>query len=361
MSENEKEKEKEKDRPLILWLYASFLCGVFLMFAIGLHYGWVELKEDAKLTPDEIMYMCMLICGIISTTMMSRYLDMYDNIHPKVRMMVCIWEWVVCIACVIAIVDLLRKDDGIDWVRIGAAIGVLVAFAVGWTWFVTHKGKDEKSAEERLNEKNKAARIRWYDRHEIYESRSDMGLEIPGHTTIQWDGRRSYLHVRNHVTGFCFAMCLITALMIAGKHIDDVDFQSMIFLGCYIIGIVLLRGLIADRVDYAVLHTAIPYKEGVRYKLYLMGAYTLVGNVLSCIVFESAPGYEYWDVWGYVIWIVGYALLFFMTFLVMTIGNKNKGHDFAFFNIDGYEKKKRDPREEDGDENTHSTNHRWKK
>lgn len=343
----EREKEEKRSRPLLLWLYASFLCGVFLMFAIGVHYGWVELDEDARLTQDEFVYVCMLICGILSTITMSHSLDMYDNIHPKVRLMIRIWEWVVFIVCIIAVMDVMRKDNDIDWVGLGVTMGLLIVFAVWWTWFVKHKGKDGKTLDERINEKDKAARIKWYDRHEVYESRSDMGLEIPGHTTIQWDGRRSYLHVKNHVIGFCFAMCLITVLMIVGKHIDDVDFQSTIFIGCYIIGIVLLRGVIADRVDYAVLHTAIPYEEGVRYKLYLIGAYALVGNVLTCIVFDPVPGHEYWDVWGYVIWIVGYAILFFMTFLLMTMRNKNKGHDFAFFNMDGYEKKKRDPREED--------------
>ena len=347
MTENEK--EEKKSRPLILWLYASFLCGIFLIFAICLHYGWVELDEDSKLTPDEFMYMCMLICGVLSAMATSHSLDVYDNIHPIVRLMIRIWEWAVLIVCIIAIIDVVKKDD-IDWVGLGATMGLLVVFAVWWTWFIKHKGKDGKTMEDRIKEKDKAARIKWYDRHEVYESRSDMGLEIPGHTTIQWDGRRSYLHVKNHVIGFCFAMCLITVLMIAGKHIDDVDAQLGVFIVCYIIGIILLRGFIADRVDYAVLHTAIPYEEGVRYKLYLICTYALVGNVLSNVVFEAVPGHEYWDVWGYIIWIVGYAILFFMTFLLMTIGNKNKGHEFAFFDMDGYAKKQKDPREEEKDE-----------
>lgn len=350
MSE-ERIEEKEQHRPLLLMLYASILCMIFVLFSICLHYGWATLREDSPLTVDDYTYMSMLFCGIFSAVNISGSLYRYSNIHPAFLNGVRIFNIIVMIICVIGILD-VGSDGGPDWVAGGIYLLVMCVIMGAYIYWLKRKGPDGKTNEERLVEKSKAKgkahRIKRFTEHEVMESRTDIGLENYGWMTMEWDGRRSYYHIRKTVLSFCIILGLTSLFMVVGKHIEDVEIQAALYFLCYLMGCIILRGFIFQYLDYGVLHNAIPYREGARYKLLLIAAYTLVCLTIYNIVFEECDCY--WNVWVYVSTVAVYFILFVVTFMISTIINKHDGHDFAFFDTDGYEKRKRDPREESEEE-----------
>lgn len=351
MTETENE-TKRADRPLLIYLYACILYSIFVIFCISLHYGWLEPDKDSELTTEGCIYLAMLLGGLLSSMYTSRFIKEYTQLHPAIHNVIRIWELAIFIITVVAIVDAYKKEDA-DLLLIASELLVVCAVLGGYIYWLRRKGKDGRTNEERITEKNeeksKAARIKRYDEHKKMEERSDAGLPNYGWSEMSWDGRRSYYHVRNYLYAFSVMMVLIAVFMVIGKHWDDVNVQSGMFIVCWIFGVIILRGYITQHIDYAVTHHAVPYREGARYKLLTIASFTLVITALQGVLFEAREGYECWDIWGYSGAILTYVLFFVVTYLLMTAANRHNGHDFAFFDTDGYEKRLKDPREEEKD------------
>lgn len=344
----ETEMNNEKTPFLLLYLYFGLICTFMGFLAISVHYGWIEPVEDSSLTTEEVIYVVALMSGVILSILLQREIRRMERLHPQIRRAIWVYLNIFLFACVIAVIDVC-KDDEIDLGRIAGCVAFMIAIVGAYLYWMLHKNKDgishADSFEKRMKDKDREYRTRRFREHEVLESRSDMGLANPGFAEQTWDGRRTYIHVKATVYVFCIIMGVITGLMIVGKHIDDMDVQLVCYTFAFVLGALILRGYIMSPLDYAVKHKAIKYAEGVRYALLLELSYATVVAVMNAVVFEAQKEIWGWD--GYVVFFFTLSVLFVVTHLTVTITNKHNGHDFAFFDTDGYEKKKLDPRKEE--------------
>jgi len=351
MTEIEK-KEKEKDSSyLFIHGYIGFLCTIFALVAVCVHYGWMVPREDANLSSDEIIYLTALACGLFTNLIHSRMVRTYEDIHPFVRNTIVLFDWAVFIILLGAFLDLVKRDD-VDWVEIGLILVAGIVIFGAWAYMLKRKDKYGETYEDRIErtsrEKAKKLRIKRYDEREVMESRSAMGLPNPGQAEIAWDNRHTYIDVKRYTIAFVVMVAFISVVAIIGKHLDSYDGATAAFILAFVTGALMLRAFIYNPVHCAVLHGAMRYEEGAKYGLLMIGGYSVLCTVLSYIVIE--PIKPVWDIWGYVMAVSSVFLFFLMTYLFVTLTNKHNGHVFAFFDTDGYAKSKKDPREEEKDE-----------
>lgn len=342
----EKEKKDETERSPIatrMYAYAGIICSLLTVFAVCVHFGWAELRDDANMTETDMYYILMLVSGIINTILISQALRSDTGLHKGVTTAISVIELVFVIICIIALMDVSGKDIDLTRLALGLIAGAVMVIV--WYYLLIYKGKSGKSGEERLNEQVKKNRIERYDKREVMESRSDMDLPNPGMAEYDWSHHRTYLDVRRNTRAFVSMMVMLAIVMTVGKHLDSGDGATACFVLAFIIGALMLRTFIYEPLQCAVLHGAMRYEEGVRYGLCMMCGYAVVCNILSCIVLEASV--EIWDIVGYVVFLVGTFLMFILTFLFVVAGNRHNGHDFAFFDTDGYRKRLKDPREEE--------------
>lgn len=349
MTENEK--EEKKSRPLLIYGYMGILCMMFTIITICTHYGWMEPRADSGYSPEDIIYISALACGLFTNLQTSRFINEYDNIHPAIRLIIRISYWILFAIFLIAMLDVMKKDD-VDWVQVGLIlVAGIVIFGV-WAYMLQRTDKNGEKYEDRIERKAKEKtlklRIKRFDEREVMESRSVMGLPNPGEAEVSWDGHRTYVNVKRYSTAFISMMVLLSIVATIGKHLDSGDGATAAFFLAFIVGTLMLRTYVYWPVSSAVLHGAMRYEEGAKYGLLMIGGYSVFCNILSCIVMEASK--PVWDIWGYVIFLVGTFLMFFLTYLIVTAGNKHNGHEFAFFDTDGYAKELRDPRTENEDE-----------
>lgn len=343
----EKENE-EKDRPLLFYGYLGILCMVFTIIAICTHYGWMEPRADTNYTPEDIIYIAALACGLFVNLISSRFINEYDNIHPFIRLVIRIFHWILFAVFLIATLDVTKRDD-VDWVQVGLIlVAGIVIFGV-WAYMLKRTDKNGETYEDRIErtskERSKKLRIKRYDEREVMESRSAMGLPNPGQAEIAWDNRHTYINVKRCTVAFVSMLVFLSVAATVGKHLDSGDGATGAFMFAFLVGALMLRIFIYNLPHCAVLHGAMRYEEGAKYGLLMIGGYSVFCNILSCIVMEASK--PVWDIWGYVIFLVGTFLMFFLTYLIVTAGNRHNGHEFAFFDTDDYAKSQKDPREEE--------------
>lgn len=346
----EKENE-EKDRPLLFYGYLGILCMVFTIIAICTHYGWMEPRADTNYTPEDIIYIAALACGLFVNLISSRFINEYDNIHPFIRLVIRIFHWILFAVFLIAILDVTKRDD-VDWVQVGLILVAGIVIVGVWAYMLKRTDKNGETYEDRIErtskERSKKLRIKRYDEREVMESRSAMGLPNFGQAEIAWDNRHTYIDVRRSTIAFISMLAFLSIVAIIGKHLDSGDGATGAFLLAFIVGALMLRAFIYWPVSCAVLHGAMRYEEGAKYGLLMMGGYAVLCSVLSNVVIEASE--PIWDIWGYVSAAVGTFMMFVLTYLLVTIGNKHDGHVFAFFDTDGYARELRDPRTENKEE-----------
>lgn len=347
----EKEKEKEKSRPWLFYGYIGVLCMMFTIIAICTHYGWMEPRADTKYTPEDIIYVAALACGLFANILSGRFINEYDNIHPLIRLILRIFYWILFVIFLIAMLDVMKRDD-VDWVEIGLIlVAGIVIFGV-WAYMLKRTDKNGETYEDRIErtskERSKKLRIKRYDEREVMESRSAMGLPNPGQAEIAWDNRHTYINVKRCTIAFISMLAFLSVVATIGKHLDSGDGATAAFLLAFIVGILMLRTFVYWPVSCAVLHGAMRYEEGAKYALLMMGGYAVLCSVLSNIVIEAPK--PVWDIGGYVVAVIGTFIMFVLTYMLVTIGNKHNGHEFAFFDTDGYAKELCDPRTENEDE-----------
>lgn len=344
----EKEKEKKESPYLYYHGYIGFMCMIFALLAVCAHYGWLDVREDSPLSSDEVIYAAALGCGLFANIVLSRIIEGYKNIHPFVRNTMLLFDWVLFFILLGAFLDLVKRDD-VDWVEIGLIILAGIVVCGAWVYMLKRKDKNGETYEDRIErtskEKSKKLRTKRYDEREVMESRSAMGLPNPGQAEIAWDNRHSYFNVKRCTIAFISMLVFLSVAATVGKHLDSGDGATAAFLFAFLIGALMLRIFIYNLPHCAVLHGAMRYEEGAKYGLLMIGGYSVFCNILSCIVMEASK--PVWDIWGYVIFLVGTFLMFFLTYLIVTAGNKHNGHEFAFFDTDGYAKEQKNPREED--------------
>lgn len=347
----EKENE-EKDRPfLYMHGYIGVFCMMFALLAVCVHYGWLEVREDSPLSSDDVIYAAALGCGLFTNMILSRMINGYKNIHPFVRNTILLFDWVLFFILLGAFLDLMARDD-VDWVQVGLILVAGIVIVGVWTYMLKRTDKNGETYEDRIERtakaKSKKLRIKMYDEREVMESRSAMGLPNPGQAEIAWDNRHSYIDVKRYTIAFISMLAFLSVVATIGKHLDSGDGATAAFLLTFIIGILMLRAFIYTPLHCAVLHGAMHYEEGVRYALLMMGGYAVLCSVLSNIVIEAPE--PVWDIWGYVVAVIGTFIMFVLTYMLVTAGNRHNGHEFAFFDTDGYAKSQKDPREEEEEE-----------
>lgn len=353
MTEMEKEeKEKEKGSSyLYMHGYIGFMCMIFALLAVCVHYGWLEPREDANLSSEDVIYATALACGLFTSLIHSSMMRTYENIHPFVRNTIVLFDWVMFFILLGAFLDLMKRDD-VDWTEVGLIVLAAVVICGAWVYILKRKDRYGETYEDRIEreakEKTLKNRIKLFTEREVMESRSEMGLPNPGKAEIGWDGHRSYVNVKRYSAAFISMMVLLSIVATIGKHLDSGDGATAAFLLAFIVGAFMLRTYVYWPVSSAVLHGAMRYEEGAKYSLLMIAGYSVLCTVLSYIVIE--PIKPIWDVWGYVMAISTVFLLFLMTYLLVTLPNKHNGHVFAFFDTDGYAKELRDPRTENEDE-----------
>lgn len=347
----EKEKEEGKSRPWLFYGYLGVLCMMFTIIAICTHYGWMEPRADTKYTPEDIVYIAALACGLFANILSGRFINEYDNIHPLIRLTLRIFYWILFAIFLIAMLDVMKRDDA-DWVEIGLYFLAAIVIIGVWAYMLKRTDKNGETYEDRIErtskERSKKLRIKRYDEREVMESRSAMGLPNPGQAEIAWDNHHTYFNVKRCTIAFISMLVFLSVAATVGKHLDSGDGATGAFMFAFLVGALMLRIFIYNLPHCAVLHGAMRYEEGAKYGLLMIGGYSVFCNILSCIVMEASK--PVWDIWGYVIFLVGTFLMFFLTYLIVTAGNKHNGHDFAFFDTDGYAKELRDPRTENEDE-----------
>lgn len=351
MTEREKE---EKDHPYPYHYYhgyIGFLCMIFALLAVCAHYGWLEVREDSPLSSDDVIYAAALACGLFANIIVSRVIGEYKNIHPFVRNTMQLFDWVLFVIMLVAFLDLVKRDD-VDWVEIGLYLVAAIVIIGVWTYMLKRKDKNGETYEDRIErtskERSKKLRVKRYDEREVMESRSAMGLPNPGQAEIAWDNRHTYINVKRCTVAFVSMLVFLSVAATVGKHLDSGDGATAAFMFAFLVGALMLRIFIYSLPHCAVLHGAMRYEEGAKHGFLMIGGYSVFCNILSCIVMEASK--PVWDIWGYVIFLVGTFLMFFLTYLIVTAGNKHNGHEFAFFDTDGYAKELRDPRTENEDE-----------
>lgn len=347
----EKEKEEKKNRPWLLYGYMGMICVFISLCAVCFHYGWLEPREGVKWTVEDMIYMSALACGIFNCMTVPILFREYDNIHPAIRTTISAASWIVLFVLIGAFLDLVKRDD-VDWVNtILIIVAAIVIFCV-WAYMLKRTDKNGETYEDRIERKSKERslklRIKRYDEREVMESRSAMGLPNFGQAEIAWDNRHSYIDVKRYTIAFISMLAFLSVVATIGKHLDSGDGATAAFLLTFIIGILMLRAFIYTPLHCAVLHGAMHYDEGVRYALLMMGGYAVLCSVLSNIVIEAPE--PVWDIWGYVVAVIGTFIMFVLTYMLVTVGNKHNGHEFAFFDTDGYAKSQKDPREEEEEE-----------
>lgn len=349
MSENEK--EEKRDRPLLIYGYLGVLCMMFTIIAICTHYGWMEPRADTQYSPEDIIYMAALACGLFANILSYRFINEYDNIHPSIRLIIRISYWIMLVVFLIAMLDVMKRDD-VDWVEIGLYLLAATVIIGVWVYMLRRTDKNGEKYEDRIEreakEKTLKNRIKRFDEREVMESRSAMGLANPGEAEIRWDGHHTYVNVKRYSTAFISMMVLLSIVATIGTHLDSGDGATAAFFLAFIVGAFMLRTYVYWPISSAVLHGAMRYEEGAKYGLLMIAGYSVLCTVLSYIVLE--PINPVWDIWGYVMAASTVFLFFLMTYLLVTLPNKHNGHVFAFFDTDGYAKELRDPRTENEDE-----------
>ena len=352
MTEMKKE-EKEKESSYYLYMhgYIGFMCMVFALVAVCVHYGWMVPREGSNLSSDEVIYATALACGLFTSLIHSRMMGTYGNIHPFVRKTIVLFDWALFIILLGAFLDLVKRDD-VDWVEVGLIILAAAVIFGAWAYMLKRKDRYGETYGDRIErtseEKAKKLRIKRYDEREVMESRSAMGLPNPGQAEIAWDNRHTYIDVKKHTIEFIVMLAFLCVIATVGKHLDSYDGAAWAFVFAFLAGVLMLRTFIYEPLHCAVLHGAMRYEEGAKYGLLMMGGYSVFCNILSCVMFEGSE--PVWDIWGYVTFLAGTFIMFFLAYLLVTIGNKHNGHEFAFFDTDGYAKGLKDPREEEKDE-----------
>lgn len=353
MTEMEKEeKEKGKDSSyLLIHGYIGFMCMIFALVAVCVHYGWLVPREGSDLSSDEMIYLTALACGLFTSLIHSRVMGTYENIHPLVRKSILLFDWALFIVLLGAFLDLVKRDD-VDWVQVGLIILAAVVVIGAWAYMLKRKDRYGETYGDRIErtskEKARKLRIKRYDEREVMESRSAMGLPNPGQAEMAWDNRHTYIDVKRWTIAFIVMLALLCVTATVGKHLDSYDGAAAAFILAFVIGAFMLRAFIYEPLHCAVLHGAMHYEEGAKYGLLMMGGYSVFCHILSCVMFEASK--PVWDIWGYVVFVVGTFIFFFLAYVLVTGGNKHNGHDFAFFDTDGYAKGLKDPREEEKDE-----------
>lgn len=347
----EKENE-EKDRPfLYMHGYIGVFCMMFALLAVCVHYGWLEVREDSPLSSDDVIYAAALGCGLFTNMILSRMINGYKNIHPFVRNTILLFDWVLFFILLGAFLDLMARDD-VDWVQVGLILVAGIVMVGVWAYMLKRTDKNGETYEDRIErtskERSKKLRIKRYDEREVMESRSAMGLPNPGQAEIAWDNRHTYINVKRCTVAFVSMLVFLSVAATVGKHLDSGDGATGAFMFAFLVGALMLRIFIYNLPHCAVLHGAMRYEEGAKYGLLMIGGYSVFCNILSCIVLDAPE--PVWDIWGYVIFLVGTFIMFFLTYLIVTAGNRHNGHEFAFFDTDGYAKELRDPRTENEDE-----------
>ena len=349
MSENKR--EEKKSRPLLIYGYLGVLCMMFTLIAICIHYGWMEPRADAQYTPEDMIYMSALACGLFANLVTSRFINEYDNIHPSIRLIIRTFHWIMLVVSLIAMIDVMKRDD-VDWVNLALTVIAFIVIVCVWGYMLQRKDKNGEKYEDRIerkaNEKTLKLRIKRFDEREVMESRSAMGLPNPGKAEIGWDNHRTYVNVKRYSAAFISMMVLLSIVATIGKHLDSGDGATVAFFLAFIVGVFMLRTYVYWPVSSAVLHGAMRYEEGAKYGLLMMIGYSILCTVISYIVLE--PINPIWDIWGYVMAVPTAFMMFLMTYLLVTLNNKHNGHVFAFFDTDGYAKELRDPRTENEDE-----------
>lgn len=346
MTENEK---REKNPTQLLYYgYLSVLCMIFTIIAICTHYGWMEPRE--RYSPEDVIYISALACGLFINLISDRFINGCDNIHPLIRLTLKIFYWILFAVFLIAMLDVMKRDD-VDWVEIGLYLLAATVIIGVWVYMLQRKDKNGEKYEDRIEreakEKTLKLRIKRFTEREVMESRSEMDLPNPGKAEVSWDGHRTYVNVKRYSAAFISMMVLLSIVATIGKHLDSGDGATVAFFLAFIVGAFMLRTYVYWPVSSAVLHGAMRYEEGAKYGLLMMVGYSVLCTVLSYIVIE--PIKPVWDIWGYVMAISNVFLFFLMTYLLVTLNNKHNGHVFAFFDTDGYAKELCDPRTENED------------
>lgn len=351
MEKEEKEKGKESSNYLYIHAYIGFTCMLIALLAVCVHYGWLEPRADSKLSPEDMIYSSALACGLFTSLIHSRIMGAYKNIHPFVRNTVVLFDRVLFVILLGAFLDLVKRDD-VDWTEVGLIILAGIVILGAWAYMLKRKDENGEKYEDRIErtsrEKARKLRIKRYDEREVMESRSAMGLPNPGQAEMAWDNRHTYIDVKRLTIAFVVMLAFLCVVATIGKHLDSYDGASAAFMFAFITGTLMLRAFIYEPLHCAVLHGAMHYEDGVKYGLLMIGGYSVFCNILSCVIFEGSK--PVWDIWGYVVFLVGTFIFFFLAYLLVTMGNKHNGHVFAFFDTDGYAKSLKDPREEEKDE-----------